>query len=86
MRLKNSLVHVRDIGALIATPARPYLAIRGSKPAEIEARKGEVAPTQQGYQRTNLHNKLRRFRNEMPEDCAFKGHRVRRIPFRGNPG
>jgi hypothetical protein len=44
MRLKNSLVHVRDIGALIATPARPYLAIRGSKPAEIEARKGEVAP------------------------------------------
>ena len=33
----------------------------------------------QGYQRTNLHNKSRRFRNELPEKC--KGHRVRRIPI-----
>ena len=33
----------------------------------------------QRYQRTNLHNKSRRFRNELPEKC--KGHRVRRIPI-----
>ena len=31
------------------------------------------------YQRTNLHNKSRRFRNELPEKC--KGHHVRRIPI-----
>ena len=31
------------------------------------------------YQRTNLHNKSRRFRNELPEKC--KRHRVRRIPI-----
>jgi hypothetical protein len=28
---------------------------------------------QQGYQRTNLHNKLRRFWSEMPEKWSFQG-------------
>jgi hypothetical protein len=37
MRLRNLLVGVRDIGALIGTPARRHLANQGSKTAEIEA-------------------------------------------------
>ena len=44
MRLRNLLVGVRDIGALIGTPARRHLANQGSKTAEIEARKGKVTP------------------------------------------
>ena len=35
-RLRNSLVRVRHIGALIAIPARSHLATRDSKTAEIE--------------------------------------------------
>jgi len=44
MRLKNSVVRVREIGALIATRARRHLANRGSKTAEIDVITGKVTP------------------------------------------
>src|SRR5258707_7082357 len=69
MRLRNLLVGVRDIGALIGTPARRHLANQGSKTAE----KGQSDAAQQGYQRTILHNKLQPSRNEMPEKWCFQG-------------
>jgi hypothetical protein len=72
MRLRNSLFRVRGIGALIATPARRHLANRGSKTAEIQARKGKVTPRNKAISAPNLHNKLRQFRSEMPEKWCFQ--------------
>ena len=86
MRLRNSLVHVREIGALIATPARCYLANRGSKTPEIEARKGEVTPRNNAISAPICITSYGDFGTKCPKNGAFKGHRVRRIPFRGNPG
>jgi len=45
--------------------------------------KGQSATAQQGYQRTNVHNKLG---TKCPKIGAFKRHNVRRIRFRGNLG
>jgi hypothetical protein len=86
MRLRNLLVGVRDIGALIGTPARRHLANQGSKTAEIEARKGKVTPRNKAISAPYCITNYSRLGTKCPKNGAFKGHRVRRIPFRGNPG
>src|SRR6266481_3853040 len=82
MRLRNLLVGVRDIGALIGTPARRHLANQGSKTAEIEARKGKVTPRNKAISAPSCITNYGRLGTKCPKNGAFKGHRVRRIPFR----
>jgi hypothetical protein len=86
MRLKNSLVRVRDIGALIATRARRDLANRGSKTAEIDARRRKVTPRNKAISAPICITSYGVVGAQCPKNGPFKGHGVRRIPFRGNPG
>jgi hypothetical protein len=62
VRLRNSLLHVRDIGALIATPAQRYLANRAAKaissPDRDSSRNRQAAfgnGTQMGWERRVYH-------------------------------
>jgi hypothetical protein len=86
MRLRNLLVYVRDIGALIAIPARSHFANGGSKTLEIEARKGKVMPRNKAISAPTCITGYGAFGTKCPKNGAFKGHRVSTIPFRGNPG
>ena len=86
MRLRNSLVRVRHIGALIAIPARSHLAIRDSKIAEIEARKVKVAPRNKAISAPTCLTSYGGFGAKCPKNGASEGHDVSRIPLRGNPG
>ena len=49
---------IRQIGALIATPARSHLANRELENCGNRSEKGQSDAAQQGYQRTNVHNKF----------------------------
>src|SRR5258708_39571457 len=73
MRLRNSLIRVRDKGALIATPARSHLADRGSKTAEIEARKGKVTPRNKAISAQSCITSYRDFGVKYPEKWCFQG-------------
>src|SRR5882672_7922431 len=73
MRLRNSLIRVRDKGALIATPARSHLADRGSKTAEIEARKGKVTPRNKAISAPSCITSYRDFGAKYPEKWCFQG-------------
>ncbi len=73
MRLRNSLIRVRDKGALIATPARSHLADRGSKTAEIEARKGKVTPRNKAISAPSCITTYRDFGAKYPEKWCFQG-------------
>src|SRR6266853_7029189 len=73
MRLGNSLIRVRDKGALIATPARSHLADRGSKTAEIEARKGKVTPCNKAISAPSCITSYRDFGAKYPEKWCFQG-------------
>src|SRR5258705_12783019 len=73
MRLGNSLIRVRDKGALIATPARSHLADRGSKTAEIEARKGKVTPRNKAISAPSCITSYRDFGAKYPEKWCFQG-------------
>src|SRR5258708_5444187 len=74
MRLGNSLIRVRDKGALIATPARSHLADRGSKTAEIEARKGKVTPRNKAISAPSCITSYRDFGAKYPEKWCFQGN------------
>jgi hypothetical protein len=86
MRLRNSLVRVRHIGALIAIPARSHLATRDSKTAEIEARKGKVTPRNKAISAPTCITNYGGFGAKRPENGASEGHDVSLIHLRGNPG
>src|SRR5258707_7181443 len=73
MRLGNSLIRVRDKGALIATPARSHLADRGSKTAEIEARKGKVTPRNKAISAPSCITSYRDFGAKYTEKWCFQG-------------
>ena len=86
MTLRNSLVRVRYIGALVAIPARSYLATRDSKTAEIEARKGKVTPRNKAISAPTCITSYGGFGAKCPKNGASEGHDVSRIHLRGNPG
>src|SRR6266436_5738808 len=73
MRLRNLLVRVRDIGALVGTPARRHLANQGSKTAEIEARKGKVTPRNKAISAPSCITTYRDFGAKYPEKWCFQG-------------
>ena len=49
MRLRNLLVHIREIGVLIATPARHHFAVRSSKTKEIVMTKSKETPRNKAF-------------------------------------